>query len=654
FQIGNLTIKNRFCMGPMGGSQLPFGPKGELNDIGIEYYVERARGGFGLLYIGAMHIDMEVDRFDKINELSPMYSPFNFKRTAMTLVDRLRAYNAKVIPQITLGLGRNYPDLLSPSELPMFWDPSVKSTAISKDQLKRKVELLVQGAKLMQDCGFDGVEVHALHWGYLLDQFAMSVTNQREDEYGGSLENRLRVTRECLDGIKAVCGQSFPVTVRLGLKSYMKGFNRTGLNVPDAEDVGRTLEEGVRICKLLEEYGYDGLSVDAGVYDSFYHAAPPMYMPKGHCLDLAAAAKKEVAIPVLTGSRMGDPYLCEEGIATGKTDAVVLSRPTLADPHFAKKVEMGVPEKIRPCIACNSCLLRTVFTGGGHICAVNPSTARKLTYGPSKALTPKKVAVVGGGVAGMEAARSAKLRGHSVHLYEKSDSLGGHLLSGGAHEFKKDVADLNAWYQRALADLDVPVHMNTEVSAEMLKKSKVDAVILATGSLPIMPGRIPGIDHPKVCSCTDALLGRKKIGQKVVVVGGGLVGCEMALELAREGKSVTVVEALDKLMTGGDPPPFVNSMMLIDLLKENKVEIITGSRLDSVNDAGATIMSCSCEEKREIPADSVIISIGFRPVESLAEKLYGTGIEVYQAGDANRIGSIRTAVSDAYEIARGL
>ncbi len=647
-KIGSITVKNRFCLAPMQLGPL-MGPFGEFSDVGISYYEERAKGGFGLLFTGAMRTDMEVDPFPPVEGKAPLRAPETFRRTAYEMLDRLNAYDCKMIPQITMGLGRNMDGSSAPSEIPYFAAPDRSTPALTTDQVKKKIQSMVQTANFLKSCGFPGIEVHAMHWGYLLDQFAMALMNHRTDEYGGDLEGRMHAAREICQGIKQVCGQDFVVTMRLGLKSYIKGFNQSSLF--GEEEAGRTLEEGVLISKLLESYGYDALSVDVGVYDSYYHAAPPAYMPKGHIIELAAAARAKVSIPVLCGSRMNDVDLCEKAIAEGKIDGVVLGRPALADPYYPRKTEMGCPEKIRPCIACNQGCIGALMQGRAATCAVNPAAGRELTFGIFKALKAKNIVVVGGGVAGMEAARTAALRGHKVSIYEKSGSLGGNVIPGGQHSFKKEMRELNEWYQNELKDLGIEEHMNTECTVQQILDSKPDAVVLAVGSVPVMPS-LPGINSAKVCSSIDVLLGKKKIGKNVVVAGGGLVGCEIACEYAKEGKNVTLIEALSAILSAGEPIPIMNSMMLNDLLAHYNVKIMTGHKLASVDEEGVTVTGAEGDTK--ISADSVVMAVGYKSRTSMAPKLMEAGIEVYEVGDGKKVGNVCTSIADAYTVARSI
>ena len=642
----NLTIKNRFCVGPLTLPSL-HGPFGEFSPDGLAYFEARAKGGFGLLFTGAFHPDTLVDPVHPLDSKQPMKSPKAFMRSSIELLERLDAYGAKMIPQVSMGYGRNAVGCYGPSQIPYYHDPSIATPALTRDQIKQKIDQMIATAAFLQKCGFPGVEVHAMHWGYLLDQFALTFMNHRTDEYGGPLENRLRCAREIVEGIKAACGPDFVVSMRLALKTYIKDYNTPSLHGED--EAGRTLEEGLTICKKLEEYGYDCLSVDFGQYDSFYYAAPPCYMEKGRIIDLAAQAKAAVKIPILCGGRMNDPDLAAEAVRSGKIDGVVLGRPSLADPAYPQKVAMGQPEDIRPCIGCNQGCIGALKLGRRAGCAVNAEAAREASFGLTPALQKKNVLVVGGGVSGMEAARVSALRGHAVTLCEGSSQLGGSLIPAGAHDFKADLRDLNAWYQRQLTKLGVTVELNTRLDAAAILARKPDAVVLAQGAVPVIP-KVPGIDSPKVVDCVAALTRDPDVGDKVVVIGGGLVGCETAVGYAQAGKTVTVIEALPDILSAGIPVPESNEQMLRDLLAEGKVAIKTASRLSAVTETGVTLSTPNGEETLE--ADTVVLAVGFTPRPSLADDLLGSGLEVYQVGDGVKVGSVMTAVAAGYTVGR--
>lgn len=325
-KVRRTIFKNRMCVAPMGGGYGDLqGAHGEYTETALEYFTERARGGFGIIFAGALYPDREVDPTDQ--SFNFMNHPDDFAKMAARMNERADFYGAKIIQQVTMGLGRNYAGLYAPSAVEVYGSPEIKSLVLTKEQIKKKIDSVIQASELMKRSDFTGVEVHAMHWGYLLDQFAMAITNHREDEYGGSLENQMRAASEIVQGIKQTCGDDFIVTMRLGLKSYISGLNKR--NFTGEDEKGRTLEEAVRIAKILEQSGYDMLNVDVGIYDTFYHAAPPMYMPKGHVIPLAKEVKKAVGIPILCGSRMNDPRMGEEAIEKGEIDGIVLGGPIL-------------------------------------------------------------------------------------------------------------------------------------------------------------------------------------------------------------------------------------------------------------------------------------------------------------------------------------
>lgn len=651
-KVGSITLKNRFAVAPLGSFFLMYGPKGEYNFNAIEYLVDRARGGFGLITLGAIPCDMLVDKPNLIDgQVPPLYAPKTFHEAARRLTNRVHVFGTKIFMQISMGHGRMRDTEKAPSPIPKLHFPDQLTEELTAEEIQMKIDQIVKTAAFAKTCGFDGVEVHAMHWGYLLDQFAMAITNHRTDEYGGDLEHRLTAARKIVEGIKAACGQDFPVSMRMGLKSYMKDFNKPTLD--GSEEAGRTLEESIEAAKLLEKFGYDMLNVNSGVYDSFYYCAPPAYIPKGYNLKLSKEVKKAISIPIFTAGRMDDPDMCEQAVANGETDGVALARATLAEPHYAQKVMMGRTEDIHPCISCQNCMM-TTFSNGSPTCAVNPAAMKDDFYMIEKALVAKHVIVIGGGVAGMEAARVATMRGHHVELFERTGELGGRLYEAGVHSFKDSIRELNAWYKLQMEQLGIKVHLNTEMTPAMVQAMGADAVILAVGADPVMPRSIPGIDSAKSVSCVDVLRGKHHVGDHVIIVGGGLVGAEMAYDYGLEGKKVTLVEALDDILAN-DPAgvPVQVHDLLGELLNLEHVNLLLGHRLEGITDKGA-VVSDHEGIKSEVEADDVIIAIGFRCRPSMAYDLMETGAEVYEIAAGNGIGSVLSQVSCAYEIARKL
>lgn len=648
-KIGKVTFKNRLAVGAMGaGYGNRCGAHGEYLDNAIEYMVERGRGGFGMFVAGCLQTDYKVDPHDEYSHF--MNNQLDFKKKALRLNERAGWEGMKMIQQLSVGEGRNGgPGVYSCSPTHLFGNPNAFAKELTKEQIHQKVECFVNAAKLMKDSGFAGIELHG-HWGYLLDNFAMSITNLREDEYGGSLENRLRFAKELIQGTKQVCGDDFLVIYRLGLKSYLKDFDHA--DYTGEHEAGRTLEEAIEMCKLLESYGVDAINGDAGVYESFYYAAPPIYIQQGFTMDLAAEVKKNVSIPVLCGTRMNDPWMTEAALAEGKIDGVVLARQSLADPYYVKKLEKGLPDKIRPCIGCDVGCMGKIRSGQFMACAVNPILMKERVYGPQPALQKKKVAVIGGGIAGMEAARTAKMRGHDVTIYEKTDVLGGNLIAAGSHDFKKEIRQLAEWYRSEIRDLQIPVKYNTAMDAEKIKASGAEAVVLAMGSTPVMP-RIPGIDHPKCQSGVEALVKHHNdMGQKIVVVGGGLVGCETAVDYAQQGKDVTIVEMSGGVLQNSAMIPLMVTQAIPDMIEHYHVKVLAGHGIVAINDEGALVKCVATGEEKVLPADNVIMSIGMRPVPFDVTSLYGCGLEVYTVGDEQKVGNVFTSIGSAYEVAR--
>ena len=649
-KIAGITVKNRYAVGPMGANYL-YGEKGVYTEDGVDYFAERAKGGFGLIVTGSNVANLTVDPFDPINgNPNPAYAPGKFMVNAQELLRRVHAYGGKIFMQVSMGPGRMR-DGKSCSPIPKYKEPDKLTDELTKEEIETKIADMIKLAKLAKGWGYDGVEIHGMHWGYLLDQFAMAYTNHRTDEYGGGLDGRLTVHRKIIQGIKAACGKDFPVSMRMCLKTFMGGYNKSDLT--GEHEVGRTIEEAVEIAKKFESYGIDMLNVNTGTYDTFYYCVGPYYMPHGYNIEYARRVKEAVSIPVIVAGKMDNPEMCERAIADGSIDGVTLARASLADSHYPQKVYMGREDTIRPCISCTNCI-ESNLAGGVPLCSVNPAAMHEFNYGVSKAPVKKKVLVVGGGVSGMEAARTLHLRGHEVSLYEASGKLGGHLIEAGSHPFKDGIAALNRWYQNELVRLGVPVHLNTPMDAEKIKAEHPDAVVLAVGSTHFMP-RIPGIDHRKTAGCYDVLMKNVKPGKKVVVVGGGMTGCELAYDLAAyEHCDVTLVEALDKVMSSGPAVPKAVHMMLLDLLDYYKVRIMTGNAIAAVNDGGAVIKSMADGTEQTIEADTVVMAIGLRPRADMTNELAGSGIAVYTTGDGLQVGNIRTCVSGAYEIARSI
>jgi 2-enoate reductase len=650
--IGRVEIKNRIAMAPMGTGSILVDSEGKLGPRGVEYYLERCRGGVGLIISHACKVENEIDP-TKRGLGFPVVSyaaggPF------AELAEAAHAIGAKIFCQLSAGFGRTaHPQILretpvSASVNPNYWDPSVICREIGTEEVERLVKAFGPAAERLAECGIDGIELHG-HEGYLFDQFTTAVWNRRTDKYGGELAARLKFPVEVLQEIKRRVGNNFPVQYRFGLKHYMKGFRDGALPGEKYVEVGRDVEEGLKMARMLEEAGFDALHVDAGCYDSWYWAHPPGYQKYGCMVDMAAEVKKVVKIPVIAVGRLDVPELAEKVIAESKADLVAIGRGFLSDPHWVKKVEESQQKHIRPCIGCHDGCMDRLVNGKPTSCAVNPASGREREYTLHRTNWPKKVMVIGGGVAGMEAGRVAALRGHNVVIYEKSDKLGGHLTEAVVMPFKEGEQKLLDWYQTELGDLKVEIRLNTEATSELVQKSHPDAVIVATGSKYIRLN-VPGTDKPNVISPCDFLSGKRPVGQRVVVIGGGQVGCEMSLWLAQRGKKVTVVEKLNDLLIGR-PIPWMNRVMLIDLLKFHKVDTMTGFSLFEVTEDRA-VVSDEDSRRETLPADTVITAVGLEPEREIYRLLRGNLTNLYVIGDAREAKNIMNAIWDAYEVAR--
>ena len=641
-KIGSVTLKNRFALAPMG----PLGladAEGGFNQRGIDYYTERAKGGTGLIITGVTFSDCEVETQSMPNCPNSTYNPVHFIRTSKEMTERVHAYGSKIFLMMSAGFGRvtiptnlgEFPPV-APSAIPHRWLDKI-CRPLTREEIHSIVKSFGDGAYHAKRGGFDGVEIHAVHEGYLLDQFAISMFNQRTDEYGGSLENRLRFAREVVEEIKSRCGQDFPVVLRFSLKSMIKDWREGALPGEIFEEKGRDIEEGLETAKLLVQYGYDALDTDVGTYDAWWWNHPPMYQKKGLFRPYCKMVKEAVDVPVLCAGRMDNPEMASEAVEAGECDIVSLGRPLLADPDYVNKLRAGKWEQIRPCISCQEGCMGRVQEFSMINCAVNPQAARERVTAYEPILKSRRVMVVGGGAAGCEAARVLAVRGHKPELFEKGDRLGGNLIPGGAPDFKEDDLALAHWYEVQLQNLKVPVHFHTCVDRDMVMAGNYDAVIIAAGS------------RPKVFPAAQVLTGEKDCGDTTVVVGGGLVGCETALWLAEQGKNVTIVEALDRLMAVNGPLCHANKDMLERLLPYHGVKAITSARVTGYR-GGILHASCGGEE-REIACDSVILAVGYQEEDSLYRQLEFDVPELYLLGDARKVSNIMYAIWDAFEVA---
>ena len=673
WKIGNVEIKNRIVMCPMGGTSL-FGwmEPNHFDKEAAAFFIDKAKNNVGLIIPGIAPIKSTY--FGKW-----LYQNEKMFDELAEFMKEIHKYGAKLFVQITAGMGRSFaiPTPLvmlhnssvlsaiakpimdvryqsaSPSELPSRWAEGMKCRALSKKEIEEIVDAFAKTAVLLKKAGVDGVEVHAVHEGYLLDQFTLKYTNKRTDEYGGSFENRYRFATDIVKAIKASCGEDYPVSLRYSVESKVKDFCVGAVPGEEYTEIGRDMEESEKAAKYLQDAGYDMLNADNGTYDSWYWAHPPMYMPQNCNLDDVAHIKKFVDIPVVCAGRM-EPDVGAKAVADGLIDGVGVARQFLADSEWITKLLENRLEDIKPCICChNACFNMAHYKGvanaqsihdASHIarCALNPSVMQSDIYHLEPAKVAKKIAVIGGGIGGMEAAIVCAKRGHTVTLYEKSDKLGGVFIAAAAPSFKEKDKDLIAWYNREITKYPIEVKMNTEVKD--IASLDADEVIVATGSkarkLPVT-----GAEHG--IEAVEYLLGQKEVGDKVVIIGGGLTGCEIAYDLYLQGKKPTIVEMKNDLMAVATIP-FPNSSFLRDFFAANKVPVYLETALKEIHADGVTIADKDGNVTK-IDADSVIVSVGYVPTPVASKQK-----NVHLVGDANKVGSLRTVIWGAWDVAMKL
>ena len=674
WKIGNVEIKNRIVLCPMGGTSL-FGwmEPNHFDKEAAKFFLERAQNNVGLIIPGIAPIK------DTLGNRWLWQNKKMFKELK-TFMDEIHKTGAQLFVQMTAGMGRSWAitdhvlllhnnsvlrtiakpiidtsyQLASPSELPSRWAPDVTCRAMTVEEIKEIVDAFAKTAKLCMEAGVDGVEVHAVHEGYLLDQFTLKYTNKRTDEYGGSFENRYRFATDIVKAIKASCGKDFPVSLRYSVESKVKDFRVGAVPGEEYTEIGRDMEESEKAAKYLQDAGYDMLNCDNGTYDSWYWAHPPQYMPQNCNLSDVAHIKQFVDIPVVCAGRM-EPDVGAEAVAAGQIDGVGIARQFLADSEWITKLIEDRLEDIRPCICChNGCFNFSSYKGhandqsfgdtrGLARCALVPSVMQSKKYKIEPAAVKKNIAVIGGGIGGMEAAIVLAKRGHSVTLYEKDDKLGGIFIAAAAPSFKEKDRALIAWYEREIKKYpSIEVKLNTEIKD--ISSLKADEIIVATGS---KARKLPIKGAELAMDATEYLLGEKEVGENVTIIGGGLTGCEIAYDLYLQGKKPTIVEMKDDLIAVKGIC-LANSSFLRDFFAANKVPVYLETSLSEVTKDGVIAVDKS-GKTFPIQADSVILSVGYTPAP-IAQKAKN----VHIVGDAKKVGNLRTVIWNAWDVAMKL
>ena len=668
WKINNLEIKNRIVMTSMGGTNLlGWMEINHFDKAGAELIMQVAKNNVGLILPGCQPV------------YNPMFGQWLYKKDGMykELKEFMKEFHktgAKLFIQLTAGFGRSFTissmmEMLytnpvlnavskpfmnldkitaAPSPSPNRWSDKVPSREMTVAEIEEFIKAFALTAKKLKEADVDGVEIHAVHEGYLLDQFTLKYVNKRTDEYGGSLENRYRFACEIVKAIKKECGNDFPVSLRYSVVSKTKGLCKGALPGEEYVEAGRDMAESIEAVKLLKEAGYDMLNCDNGTYDAWYWAHPPVYMPENCNLQDVEELRKHTDLPVVCAGRL-NPDTAAEEIKEGRLDGAGFARSFLADPEWVTKLMNDRKDDIRPCILChNGCFNMCHYKGvpndqslldSLHLarCAVNAETMQTSKHYIKKTDKPKKVVIVGGGIAGMEAARVLKLRGHNPVIYEASDKLGGTFIPASSESYKGKLRELLEWYRKQMKDLKIEINLNSKI--ENISEFGDMPVIVATGSKP-RKLNIPGFD--KTIEACEYLNG-KAAGDNIAVIGGGLTGCEIAYELALHGKKVSIVEMKDDLIaqTG---VCLANSSYLREWFELHKVPVYLNTALKEVKDD--SIICINNNKEIEIKCDSVISSAGYIP-DPLSPKKKN----VYLIGDCDKVGNLRTVIWKAYECA---
>ena len=672
WKIGNVEIKNRIVQCSMGGTSL-FGwlEPCHFDKEAANFLLNRAQDGVGLVLPG-----MQCVR-DTMGRRWLWQNKKMFKELADYMVEYHKT-GSKLFIQLAAGFGRsmavapwmvtlNNNKVLgalakpvidvsyccaSASATPNRWQEDMLSRPMTVEEIHEMVDAFGKTAKLLREAGVDGVEIHAVHEGYLLDQFTIANWNHRTDEYGGSFENRFRFPVEIVQSIKRQAGADFPVSLRYSVVSKTKAWGKGAMPYEtDFEEFGRDMAESEKAIKYLGDAGYDMFNCDNGTYDAWYWAHPPQYMPDNCNLEYVEHIKKFTDKPVACAGRM-DPVKAAEEIAAGRLDAVAIARQNLVDPEWIHKILEGRQDEIKPCIRChNGCFNFAKFKGTANIqstqdslhlgrCALNPTTMQHNKYKIVPTKSPKKVAIIGAGIGGMECALVLKQRGHKPVIFEKTNELGGLFLTASAMSFKENDKELIEWYKKEVEKQGIDIRFNTEVT-DLGTMRGFDEIIVATGSVPRTMPMIPGFE--KTLSFTELLKDKKEVGDKVLFFGGGQSSCEAAYDLILQGKHPIIVEYAGDLVAA-QATCLANTSFLRDAMEYHKVPTYLHSTITAIRDGSVTVKGPD-GKTFDVECDNVVNGIGFVPAP-VGEK----GRHVHRVGDCVAIGNLRTVIWRAWDV----
>ncbi|MGC8810875.1 MAG: FAD-dependent oxidoreductase [bacterium] len=624
--IHTITIKNRVVMPPMCTNYATIG--GAVTERMIDYYAARAIGGVGLINVEFAYVRPDGKVFEH------MLGIYDDKLIPglQKLTESVHKEGTKIFIQLAHGGRRVHSDItgtapVAPSSIPRL--NGEVPHELSKGEIEELIQAFILAARRAKKAGFDGVMLHMAH-GYLLQQFLSPFSNKRKDEYGGDLEGRAKFPLEVLQGIRKEMGDDYPISCRLCGDEFIKG--------------GFDLSQSVRVAKMLAANGANFLEISAGTHETGYMITAPPYYPMGFLSPLSAAIKKEVSIPVGIVGRIHTPEVAEQILQEGKADLIAVGRGLVADPEWPKKAQEGKAETIRPCLSCNQGCADRMYWQRDISCTVNPLVGREATFSIQVAAKKKKVIVIGGGPAGLEAAQIAASRGHNVYLYEKEKDLGGQLNIASIPPGKERLGELKEYMVREIKKLPLKV-IHKKLTAAELKKMNPDWLIVAVGGRPkSMEGE--GFDDSKVVDAWDVLMGKKDVGKKVLIIGGGQVGLETAHFLLAEGKEIIILEMLKQV--GVDMSGRARKMVLEKII-QGGVEIITEAKALALERGDVIFERGGLKEKIK-GADSIVIAVG---TESEKPNIPGLGrlrIPVRFIGDALSPRKLFEAIHEGFNV----